>query len=349
MPSNRKHLLTLWSTFTVLSLLACNALSGNANLNNSEEANDNANSDSNSDSISLTDFWEGVDQGSDDDNGFGSGDSDPTESSSPDDDSTATLVPSGSGGSTGEATPQPTTQISVDEQGVIKLFFDRAATPTSKDARSGPDVEAVFLSSPPVIDGDPSDWTANTYAMENIVFGEGFYADKSDLSGVFQIGWDNDALYIGAVIRDTRFVQTATESELYRGDGLEILIDTDLSGDFYSDELSSDDYQIGFSPGNLIQSSDPEAYIWYPGSQAGTALQINVAGQQTADGYAMEVKIPWSVLGISPNANQRYGFVLSVNDNDSVGDVQQQSVVSFGYQRTLFDPTGWYNLLLLSD
>lgn len=352
MPVKRKSLLALWGIVVIFSLLACNAVTGSgSNVNNVDSTDSGANANGIIDpgAADLTAFWEsalsGSDSSSQDDSSDGNGNGSDPAPTSPS--SGSTPVPGG-GGSL-DLTAVPTSGVTISEEGVVTLYFDPASTPTTTDARSGPDVEAKYVASPPIIDGDFTDWTGNMYSMNNIVYGDGYYANEADLSGIFQIGWDEDALYLGVVVRDSRFVQTASGSQLFRGDGVEIVFDTDLSGDFYSDALSSDDYQIGFSPGNLLQSTAPEAYIWYPNNQEGPTSQINIAAQLTGRGYVMEMKVPWSVFGISPVSGSRFGFVISINDNDSVGAVQQQSVASFGFQRTLLDPTGWYNLVLISE
>jgi hypothetical protein len=61
----------------------------------------------------------------------------------------------------------------------------------------------------------------------------------------------------------------------------------------------------------------------------------------------MEVAIPWSVLGLSPTANWRYGFAFGVSDNDNTTSNEQQSMVSNVQDRKLTNPQTWGNLVLV--
>ena len=92
---------------------------------------------------------------------------------------------------------------------------------------------------------------------------------------------------------------------MYRGDDVEIQLDIDLDGDFSSTLVSSDDYQLGFSPGNF-GSLSPEAYRWYPRSLEAYLTSVAVDAVQTASGYDLEARIPWVVLGMTPAEGMHY-------------------------------------------
>ncbi len=71
------------------------------------------------------------------------------------------------------------------------------------------------------------------------------------------------------------------------------------------------------------------------------------AGKTSTTGYTLEAKIPWSVFGLTPVDGARYGFALSVSDNDAAGTATQQSMVSSVSTRTLVNPTTWGTLILV--
>lgn len=52
-------------------------------------------------------------------------------------------------------------------------------------------------------------------------------------------------------VRDDTPVQTQSGWEMFRGDSVELWLDTDLAGDFDTREGNADDWQFGFSPGNF--------------------------------------------------------------------------------------------------
>ncbi len=137
----------------------------------------------------------------------------------------------------------------------------------------------------------------------------GDWKDADDLEGSFRVGWDNNNLYVAFKMIDDEYVQNATGADLYKGDGLEILIDTNLNADFSVTELNSDDYQIGISPGKPDVNGTREAYVWYPASVAGPRTQIQIASARGAGVTRIEVAIPWTVLGITPVLD--YGSGLS--------------------------------------
>ena len=220
------------------------------------------------------------------------------------------------------------------------------ASPVSQDTRpNGSPVEASFMDSPPTLDGDLSDWSSSTFNANQIVFGASNWTGASDASGVYYIGWTNEALYVAIKVTDDTHVQVSSGSFVYKGDEVELQLDTNLEGDFFSNILSSDDYQIGLSPGNF-SNLGKESWRWYPRSTRGPLSAITIHAISRSDGYDMEAKIPWSIFGVTPNADDRFGFALSVSDNDLKGAPVQQSMVSSVSSRTLSNPTTWGTLIL---
>ena len=71
-----------------------------------------------------------------------------------------------------------------------------------------------------------------------------------------------------------------------------------------------------------------------------------VAAHKTDAGYDLEAAIPWSVLEMTPQAWQHYGFAFSISDNDKIDDILQQSVVSNTPNRHLTRPMTWGDLVL---
>ncbi len=132
---------------------------------------------------------------------------------------------------------------------------------------------------------------------------------------------------------------------MYRGDDVELQLDVDLPGDYSSTNLSGDDYQIGLSPGNF-GTLPPEAHLWFPRSMEQALTSVQVKASKSNGGYTLEAKIPWSIFGYSPKAEDRLGFALSLSDNDSPGVSTWQSMVSNVTTRRVADPTTWGTLIL---
>ncbi len=245
-------------------------------------------------------------------------------------------------------TPSPTFIPAATITPIMLDFPEAEAALTPANTRPGPSVEAVYLNTSPNIDGDIGDWELPMYGMENVVYGSGYYANERDLFGEFKVGWDNQFLYIGVIVRDTMFVQETSGSLLWGGDSVEILLDTDVFGDYTDDQLSSDDFQIGISSGNLKDAPVPNAFLWAPRESARELVTVLAAGRLTEDGYMLELALPWVEVGVTPSGGQHFGFVFSIYDNDAVDQVIQRSVISFAPERLLYDPTTWRDLVLKS-
>jgi hypothetical protein len=172
------------------------------------------------------------------------------------------------------------------------------------------------------------------------------WKNGSDLEGSFRLGWDQNYLYLAVKIIDDVYVQNAGGQDIFLGDSIELLLDKDLLGDFYSTSLSQDDFQLGISPGNPDVNGTKEAYLWFPANIAGSRPDVKIAAVRANGVTRVEAAIPWSTFGITPAVDQRYGFVLSISDNDTAGTQRQESMVSSISTRVLTDPTTWGEMLL---
>ncbi len=222
-------------------------------------------------------------------------------------------------------------------------------TATRPPTRPGAKVDAPFMSTAPTIDGDWSEWKdrATEYPATHVVYGKGNWVNEDDLAGSYYIGWDNTYLYLAVKVRDDKYVQLAQGQDIYKGDSLELMLDVNLLDDFYTRQLSPDDYQIGIAPGRpAISDNNPETYLWYPTGKTGKLTNTVVKARYEGAIYRVEAAIPWSVFGISPYKGLRMGFALSVSDNDQEGKTVQESMVSSAAGRSLVDPTTWGEVTL---
>jgi hypothetical protein len=62
---------------------------------------------------------------------------------------------------------------------------------------------------------------------------------------------------VGVKITDDTYTQNNTGDQIYVGDAIEILLDTDLLGDFYTTDYNTDDYHLGLSAGNASKGLAP--------------------------------------------------------------------------------------------
>ena len=212
-----------------------------------------------------------------------------------------------------------------------------------------PAIEAARLSSVPTIDGDWSEWkkVAREYPAQNIVYGKANWSGENDLNASYYVGWDATNLYLAVKVHDDIYVQQAQGDNIYKGDSIELLLDTNRSGDLATHALNSDDYQIGISPGRpTIADHNPEVYLWFPSKKAGDLSNVTVGAVDEGGIYRVEAAIPWSVFGVTPAKGMRFGFAISASDNDKSGEQVQESMVSSVPTRHLTDPATWGEMIL---
>jgi len=218
-------------------------------------------------------------------------------------------------------------------------------TATPLPSRPGPSSNAYFLYKLPILNGDWGDWKTQSqeYPIKNIVFGKNNWSGSSDLQGSYMLGWDYTYLYVGVKVIDDKFVQQTTGANMYKGDSVEILLDSNLQGDYNDHVLNGDDYQLGISPGQGVDkiTTAGEAFMWEPSSIAGSRPQVAVSSTGGSNLYRIEAAVPWAIFGITPQPGMKIGFVISINDNDNASSNVEQTMVSNDPFRVRTDPTTW--------
>ena len=260
-----------------------------------------------------------------------------------------TVVPTTAVPTTAPTTAAPTTAPTNTPYVIVVTATKVPPTPTKvPKQRPGTQMSAGYLDYDPAMDGSYETWLDETtkYKLPYTVWGSDKWSGQDDLEGAFAAAWNEDYLYIAVKVTDDKYVQNQTGNMMYKGDSIEILIDSDLMGDFYVDSLDYDDFQLGVSAGTK-STNITENYLWYPKGYAGSKSKIKMASLfESGPVYRIEVGIPWSMLGIDPYKGMRIGFAVSINDNDDSSNNVQQSMISTAAQRNFLDPTTWGELIL---
>jgi hypothetical protein len=215
-------------------------------------------------------------------------------------------------------------------------------------ARSSPLAVAPFLSKAPAINGSWDDLPSSSEKPANIqVYRNPAYTGDAKPGMSYRIAWDNNYLYIGVKVGDENYNQASTGENIYKGDSVEMLIDTNVSSDFYVHSLSADDYQLGISPGYGRIGNKPEAYLWFPAGKEGSRSDVKIAAINPSAGlFRIEFAIPWKLLGITPTAGMHLGFAISYSDDATESKAEQDLMISNDRNRVLTDPTTWGDLTL---
>ena len=210
-------------------------------------------------------------------------------------------------------------------------------------------VEAEPLSVPPTIDGDLTDWAGRAAAESTfLVYSHNGWDGTDDVTAVWQLGWDANNLYIAVQVTDDAHVQTQTGNQIFRGDSVDMQLDTDRNGD-YGAGLNRDDFQIIFSPGDF--AGLPPSAFRFQGTAGGQILDapghsIVVSAWPTALGYNLEMAVPWRDLNLTPAPGLIIGLALNVNDNDGVETAVQEVMKSHVSTRQFDNPASWGTLTL---
>jgi hypothetical protein len=181
-------------------------------------------------------------------------------------------------------------------------------TPVNVIVANGSGYTAIHTASAPTVDG-----TLTEFAGANSVSLTGT-TNSTDL----RLMWDSDNLYLGAITQDTALetVQTAHDAPtIYNDDAIEIVIDTDNDGVY-----DTTDYKFIVNAAEITYDASGPSFTLsyeptYPAPQVVIVGTLNSAGADTS--WAIEIALPWSILGITPAADNVYGINVQMDDRDS--------------------------------
>ncbi|MFB3895525.1 MAG: sugar-binding protein [bacterium] len=210
---------------------------------------------------------------------------------------------------------------------------------------------------PIVIDGKLDEW--NDAAQITLNRADQITSKKANWRGIYDCSgavytlWDDQNLYVSAIILDDiKSNSIKPGSNIYRSDGLEVYLDTDLYGDEDMAKYSDDDYQFGFF-------NTPEGSIvwrWSPGDQLDNQAKLAIVYRddikddtgQPISGYVIEGSIPLSELKLQPKPGTVIGFTVAIDDDDTPDSIdpfnQDKQMNWAGNKNNWCDPTGFGQL-----
>lgn len=160
------------------------------------------------------------------------------------------------------------------------------------------------------IDGSERDWGDSGFSVDFLTGPQGDVRAAEDFDVTFRLGWNRLGLLVLAVVRDDHASEDESESRLWRQDCVEVFVSEGVG--------SPRRYQVVIAPGadsrfKLIRS---RLYDWRPEDPKNRPLTLRRASRRLDSGYLVEILLPWSNLGMEPNAGLELGFQLSANDHD---------------------------------
>lgn len=159
------------------------------------------------------------------------------------------------------------------------------------------------------IDAHSNDWGEQGFRVEGLVEVSGATRSSANFAPSFRLGWDERGVLIFASIRDDVVVEYPAQPAMWIKDSIEL---------FMAESRSSPNrFQLCIGPG--VDGLQPRArtFFWDRRPSLRTALTAEVAGARTAEGYEVEILLPWSNLSISPKAGGEVALQVMVNDADS--------------------------------
>ncbi|WP_308634088.1 InlB B-repeat-containing protein [Paenibacillus silvisoli] len=191
---------------------------------------------------------------------------------------------------------------------------------------------AYLTQTAPTLDGsiDDSVWkTTITGTVDRSIHDDKLTGD-SDNTLRYGLLWDSQYLYVGAEVEDGSVI---TGMNAFNNDGVEVYVDM---GNQKTAAWDNDNSQLAVGPGDTTVTS------WR--NSAGVITKSNV----TSTGYTMEMAIPWSTFGITPNANMKIGFDIGANDDDT-GNGRTGVLMWSGTMNNWTDSSGYGEAALSGD
>ena len=194
---------------------------------------------------------------------------------------------------------------------------------------------------PIVVDAQLSDWTDITSELDverpdQVTWGSDQWKGTKDLSGKFRLAWRSGGFALAAFVRDDVIKQPFQADEMWKGDHINLFFDFVPGQEPERNFWGNGQYQIGFSPGKLVdsQTATAEAVLFYPeGFSHGGKIEAVVRRLKT--GYVIEAHIPMSVLGDRTiTQGDDFNFTVAISDADNE-PVSQESWMTLGTKEWL--------------
>ncbi len=174
---------------------------------------------------------------------------------------------------------------------------------------------AAHTRRPPAIDqSNDAIWDAQP-ARPTRFLGESktpVHHSESDHSSQWRAVWDEDALYVLIEVADDEVGRS--NAKAWANDSAEIFIDADNSRGDQFDGIN--DHFLFFQPGDEAITPGNGALELRPG--------MTHQSHRTAEGFRVEVRLPWDALGVQPEPGLQLGFNVASNDSDESDDERSQ-------------------------
>jgi len=196
-----------------------------------------------------------------------------------------------------------------------------AADPPAEHPKTGEPLEIDCLRGTPKIDGKLSDWMLNDLTpavldTKEQIFpgaaqGAAAWDNPKDCSGEFYLLWDDDNIYIAAVVKDEKLSMKKNGGSIWNADCIEIFLSTTsaVAG-------CAEHYQWGYNANNQI-------WNWCNMDGAGSREPdyLEIKSTKNGDGYICEVALEHSnIKSLDFKSGNTLGFHPVIDDADPGAD-----------------------------
>ncbi len=160
------------------------------------------------------------------------------------------------------------------------------------------------------IDGQAEDWGQDGFDLGLMLTSDGEQYAPEDLSVRARLAWTAEGLVLLLQVHDD--VAWEDPEHYWRGDSVEVILARDVT--------TPDVFGLLIRP----RAGEKKAQWWGGGDDESDPAQdpeLAVTSHAEGEGYTLEVRLPWAVLGASPlSLGDTLGFQVAVRDRDDQRD-----------------------------
>lgn len=150
---------------------------------------------------------------------------------------------------------------------------------------------------------------------------------ENDLSARMACGWTKDYFAIALQITDDRHVPAGHETEIYKGDSVQIYFDQCNDAADRPDARKYDSNDISYSIGEIkgkaiayLDKGGSERYIGEANKTTGLDVEVNTSIVRKGNTTIYEIRFPRKTLPeVKLKKGAAFGFSILINDNDGRG------------------------------
>jgi len=165
-----------------------------------------------------------------------------------------------------------------------------------------------------IVDGKPDDWASCGFRVELMSDPSGKVLPAADFDPKFRLGWNEQGLLAVVTVRDDVAAENADTGSMWTKDAILVFV-TLKDG-------SKEYYGVVIGPG--IDPAQPGLRTHFLDHRANRPadreLAAKAARTKSADGYVVELMLPWENLGIQPKRGDEVDCQIIVTDSDEKND-----------------------------